>query len=98
MKFKTKYNIGDIVEFRRINMDKNKVGSITGITIRYSLEKGHRDVCYDIDIFELNKPIYISTKENIYEYDIENKLNSKAFLKRYAELVAEQIVKGDNQQ
>lgn len=98
MKFKTKYNIGDIVEFRRIDMNKNKAGSITGITIRYSLEKGHRDVCYDIDVFELNKPIYISTMKDVHEYDINNKLNSKAFLKKYAELVVEQIVKGDNQQ
>lgn len=95
MKFKTKYNIGDIVEFETIDMNRSKIGSISGITIRYSLEKGHRDVCYNINTFEFNKPPYASISKTVPEDDIVEKLDSKAFLKKYSELAAEKLVKGE---
>lgn len=96
MKFKTKYNIGDIVEFRRIDMNRSKIGSISEITIRYSLEKNYHIVCYNINTFEFDKPLYVSISKTVPEYEIVKKLDSKAFLKKYSELAAEKIVKGDN--
>lgn len=96
MKFKTKYNIGDIVEFETISTKGTLVGKINGLAVKSSFEAG-TDVIYYIRTFEFGKPIYVSTLiKNVHEYDIKNKLKSKAFLKRYSELVAEQIVKGDN--
>ena len=95
MKFKTKYNIGDIVEFETINTKKIMVGKIDSLVVKCSFEWG-TDVVYYIRAFEFGTPSHISTMKDVHEYDINNKLNSKAFLKRYAELVAEKIVKGDN--
>ena len=95
MKFKTKYNIGDIVEFETINTKKRMVGKIDSLVVKCSFEWG-TDVVYYIRAFEFGTPSHISTMKDVHEYDINNKLNSKAFLKRYAELVAEKIVKGDN--
>ena len=95
MKFKTKYNIGDIVEFETINTKKTLVGRIASLVVKFSFEEG-TDVVYYIRTFEFGKPLYASTIKDVHEYDINNKLNSKAFLKRYAELVAEKIVKGDD--
>lgn len=94
MKFKTKYNIGDIVEFETINTKKRMVGKIDSLVVKCSLEWG-TDVVYYISTFEFGTPSHTSTTKDFHEYDIVSKLNSKAFLKRYAELVAEQIVKGD---
>lgn len=95
MKFKTKYNIGDIVEFETINTKKRMVGKIDSLVVKCSFEWG-TDVVYYISTFEFGTLSHISTIKDVHEYDINNKLNSKAFLKRYAELVAEKIVKGDN--
>ena len=95
MKFKTKYNIGDIVEFETINTKKRMVGKIDSLVVKCSFEWG-TDVVYYIRAFEFGTPSHISTMKDVHEYDINNKLNSKAFLKRYAELIAEKIVKGDN--
>lgn len=95
MKFKTKYNIGDIVEFETINTKKKMVGKIDSLVVKYSFEWG-TDVVYYISTFEFGTPSHISTIKDVHEYDIINKLNSKAFLKRYAELVAEKIMKGDD--
>lgn len=95
MKFKTKYNVGDIVEFETINTKKRMVGEIDSLVVKCSFEWG-TDVVYYISTFEFGTPSHISTIKDAHEYDIINKLNSKAFLKRYAELVAEKIVKGDN--
>ena len=94
MKFKTKYNIGDIVEFETINTKKRMVGEIDSLVVKCSFEWG-TDVVYYIRAFEFGTPSHISTMKDVHEYDINNKLNSKAFLKRYAELVAEKIVKGE---
>ena len=94
MKFKTKYNIGDIVEFETINTKKRMVGKIDSLVVKCSFEWG-TDVVYYIRAFEFGTPSHISTMKDVHEYDINNKLNSKAFLKRYAELVAEKIVKGE---
>lgn len=95
MKFKTKYNVGDIVEFETINTKKTLVGRISSLVVKFSFETG-TDVVYYIRTFEFGTASHISTMKDVHEYDIINKLNSKAFLKRYAELVAEQIVKGDD--
>ena len=95
MKFKTKYNVGDIVEFETINTKKTLVGRISSLVVKFSFEEG-TDVVYYIRTFEFGKPLYVSTIKDVHEYDINNKLNSKAFLKRYSELAAEKIVKGDD--
>ena len=94
MKLKSKYNIGDIVEFETINTKKTLVGKIDSLVVKFSFEAG-TDVVYYIRTFEFGIPLYISTIKDVHEYDIKNKLNSKAFSKRYAELVAERIIKGE---
>ena len=95
MKFKTKYNVGDIVEFETINTKKTLVGRIDCLVVKFSFETG-TDVVYYIRAFEFGTPSHISTMKDVHEYDIINKLNSKAFLERYSELAAEKIVKGDD--
>ena len=96
MKFKTKYNVGDIVEFRTFDMKKNMIGKIDSLVVKFISFETQTDVVYHIRMFEIGKPLFMLTMKDVHEYDIINKLNSKAFLKRYAELAAEKIVKGDN--
>lgn len=95
MKFKTKYNVGDIVEFGTINTEKTLVGRIAGLVVKFSFEAG-TDFVYHIRVLEWGKPFYMSTMKDVHEYDIKNRLCSKAFWNKFSELAAEKIVKGDN--
>lgn len=64
MKFKTKYNIGDIVEFETINTKKRMVGKIDSLVVKCSFEAG-TDVVYYIRAFEFGTPSHISTMSNL---------------------------------
>lgn len=94
MKFKTKYNIGDIVEFETIETKKSMIGKIDSLVVKFSFET-KTDVIYHIRVLEWGKPFYMLTMKNIHEYDIEKRLCSKDFWRKYSELAAEKIVKGE---
>lgn len=92
MKFKTQYNIGDIVIFSKSDFKKD-IGAITGIKIFFSWEAGQR-TNYDIKPFAVNEDIRVCNNVEIREHEIVKKLNKKAFEKAYAEKCAEIKTKG----
>lgn len=96
MKFKTKYNVGDIVEFRTFDMKKNMIGKIDSLVVKFISFETKTDVVYHIRMFEIGKPLFMLTMKDVHEYDIEKRLCSKDFWRKYSELAAEKIVKGDN--
>ena len=91
MKIKTKYNIGDIIQFCS---DRNelKVGKIVTLDIFIYDE---REVSYGVKLFagDLN----LDNGIDLIEHKIIKKLNRKAFEKAYAEQCAKEIIrKGEN--
>lgn len=87
MKIKTKYNIGDIIQFCS---DRNelKVGKIVSLDIFIYDEQ---EVSYEVQLFagDLNFDNGINLKED----KIIKKLNRKAFEKTYAEQCAKEIIR-----
>lgn len=82
MKFKTKYNIGDIVVFDKQDFSRD-IGKITGIDLFFSYD-AMLEIKYIVERFCKDATIYgssVSIKGN----SIIKKLNRKAFEKAYAE-------------
>lgn len=86
MKIKTKYNIGDIIQFCS---DRNelKVGKIVSLDIFIYDEQ---EVNYGVKLFagDLN----LDNGIDLIEHKIIKRLNRKAFEKAYAEQCAKKIV------
>lgn len=82
MKFKTKYKIGDIVEYYRFASDTvYNYGTIIEINIRQNTFIG---VKYE---YKLEEFVAINNSPHTYmvkESDIHKKLNKNAFLKAYS--------------
>lgn len=93
MKFKTKYNIGDIVRFYNVTSSRYQIGRINRIFISYSAEYGET-IKYDIEKIKINHA-YIADEVTILEGAIRKKINKKAFEKEYAKECAREIAKGD---
>lgn len=85
MKFKSKYNIGDIVEFTQSHM--NYLGRITKITVSYVQDLG---VIIKYQVILVGKNSYVINE--VYEGEIYKRLNKPAFEKAYAGYRAKQII------
>lgn len=88
MKFKSKYNIGDIVLFYT-NSWEQKIGRIISVCIKFSYET-LKKISYDISLFVPNSSQVYTNYIN--ENDIIKKINKKAFEKIYAEECAKYVV------
>ena len=82
MKFKTKYNIGDIVIFEKQDFSRD-IGKITGVDIFFSYET-MLEIKYIVERFCKDATIS-SNSVSIKGNSIIKKLNRKAFEKAYAE-------------
>lgn len=82
MRFKTKYNIGDIVVFEKQDFN-NDIGKITGIDLFFSYET-MLEIKYIVEKFGKDATLAGSSIE-IKGNSIIKKLNKKAFEKAYAE-------------
>ena len=82
MKFKTKYNVGDIVVFEKQDFSRD-IGKITGIDLFFSYET-MLEIKYIVERFFKDATIYDSSV-SIKGDSIIKKLNRKAFEKAYAE-------------
>lgn len=93
MKIKTKYNIGDIVEYNdiyimtifygRIKSLDIKISSFNGLAISYEVE--------DLINYKINNEDTIKTTL-VGEWHIEKKLNKKQFEKTFTKLLAQKTV------
>ena len=82
MKFKTKYNIGDIVVFEKQDFSRD-IGKIMGVDLFFSYET-MLEIKYIVEKFFKDATITSSSIE-IKGNSIIKKLNRKAFEKAYAE-------------
>ena len=82
MKFKTKYNVGDIVVFEKQDFSRD-IGKITGVDLFFSYET-MLEIKYMVERFFKDATISGSSIE-IKGNSIIKKLNRKAFEKAYAE-------------
>lgn len=82
MKFKTKYNIGDIVVFDKQDFSRD-IGKITGVDLFFSYDT-MLEIKYIVERFGKDATITGSLIE-IKGNSIIKKLNRKAFEKAYAE-------------
>ena len=82
MKFKTKYNIGDIVVFDKQDFSRD-IGKITGVDLFFSYD-AMLEIKYIVERFCKDATITSSSIE-IKGNSIIKKLNRKAFEKAYAE-------------
>lgn len=83
MKFKTKYNIGDIVVFEKQDFSRD-IGKITGVNIFFSYET-MLEIKYIVRRFCCKDATLSSNLIEIKGNSIIKKLNRKAFEKAYAE-------------
>ena len=84
MKFKTKYNVGDIVVFEKQDFSRD-IGKITGVDLFFSYET-MLEIKYIIERFCKDAIISLSSNSvSIKGNSIIKKLNRKAFEKAYAE-------------
>lgn len=93
MTIKTKFDVGDIVMLKN---HKNPC-FIEKITITYS-NVASKKVLYGVsDISKKDNNPFVGDANNVYECEISEKLNKKAFEKEYAKMMARQVVEEVNQ-
>lgn len=90
MKLKSKYNIGQIVEYKTINDEG--IGKIVSIDISFSFETRQKTE-YKITKIENYYSTVYGKSFLIKEYDICKALNKSAFEKEYAKMKARQVEK-----
>lgn len=91
MKFKTKYNIGDVVIFYGNPVFEKEVGQIDKIKIDFSWETSQRTQ-YSIKRININS---IRASITVSETDIQRKLNKKAFEKEFTKLCVREVLKDE---
>jgi N-methylhydantoinase B/oxoprolinase/acetone carboxylase alpha subunit len=83
MKFKSKYNVGDVVLFYNSKIHDNDIGTIGVVKISFSLETLQREsyqICpVRIDCYYSDNSVEVTRNK------IRKKLNKKAFNKAFAE-------------
>lgn len=93
MKFKSKYNVGDVIHYFNTENGKNQIGRISRIFISYNTEFGEK-IKYDVERIKIHND-YIADEVCILEGEIYKKIHKKAFEKEYAKECAREIAKGD---
>lgn len=89
MRFKSKYNVGDVVMFYNHRIHDNDIGKIGSIKISFSLETLHKESyrIYPVRIEEDYSDNGIEIEVN----SIRMQLNKKAFEKAFAEKCARYV-------
>ena len=93
MKFKSKYNVGDIVHYFNTESGKNQIGRISRIFISYNTEFGEK-IKYDVERIKIDND-YIADEVCILEGAINKKINKKAFDKEYAKECVREMMKSE---
>ena len=91
MRFKTKYNIGDIVKFFNSKINDYDIGNITRVSVSFSFESGQEEK-YKVNPIRINDDYYDHSIE-INETSVYKKLNKKAFEKEFAKKCVKYIEK-----
>lgn len=102
MKFKTKYNCGDIVIFETISQKDWEMGIIDDISVKYdfqnvlsarrkeTIEYGIKTYI-DIDGIRVSVNDGVCKIKRVKEYEIRKKLNKKAFEEMFSKECAKKI-------
>lgn len=91
MRFKTKYNIGDIVQFYNERIHDNDIGTITGVNVSFSWETLQKE-SYNISPARIESDF----SDNGIVVDVNSvykKLNKKAFEEEFAKKCVKYIEK-----
>jgi hypothetical protein len=93
VKLKSKYNIGEIVQFKNPETKDIDVGSIDKVFISFSWEQLQKEE-YMITPIRM-RAVYVSDWVRVEKTDIRKKLNKIAFKRAYAEQCAKEMMKSE---
>ena len=91
MKFKTKYNVGDIVQFYNSKIHDNDIGTIQSVNVCFSwetLQKESYDICPARIENDFSYKGIVVNENSVYK-----KLNKKAFEKEFAKKCVKYVEK-----
>lgn len=90
MKFKTKYNIGDVVQFYNERIHNNDIGTIQGVNVSFSWETHKESYYISPARIESN---FSCNRVKVDADSVYKKLNKKAFEEEFAKKCVKYVEK-----
>lgn len=94
MRFKSKYNIGDIVLFYNETTQKTEIGKIRKLRIDFSYETNKQEL-YFVEKVKTDIILGLDERIKISEHYIEKRLNKRVFEKEFAKICAKESLKNE---